>query len=98
PEQSSSIKLRVSADVVVRVRMQLGSVAIVPDFFGVILRLEIHRGGAPVVLLARNIVAALQNKNLLPRRCELRRERSAARPRADYDDVVMAHDSSPSLI
>ena len=41
PEQRRSIKFRVAAHVVVRVRMQRLAVLVVPHLFGVVLRLDV---------------------------------------------------------
>src|ERR1051326_6970092 len=41
PEQSRAVKFRVSADVIVSVRMKVLAVAVFPYFFGVIFRLQV---------------------------------------------------------
>src|SRR5581483_6159642 len=95
PKQRGAVKLGISADIVIRMRMKLASVAIVPNLFGVVFRLEIHRRGAPVIFLAGNVVASLEDENLFSGRGELRGESPASGARADDDHVVMAHESSP---
>ena len=65
-EQSGAVEFRVSADVVVGVRMERLAVLVVPHFFGVIFRLDVDGARAPVVLLAPDVVAPLEQENPLP--------------------------------
>jgi hypothetical protein len=64
-EQSGSIKLGVAANVVIRVRMELSTLPVAPDFLGLILAFGIDSLGIPVVLLTLDVVAALQQQNAL---------------------------------
>src|SRR6185369_602015 len=79
PKQSRAVKLRVAPDEVVRVRMKFLTITIAPCLFGVVLRLEIYSARAPVVLLTRNVIATLEEKNLLARGRELVNQRASAR-------------------
>ena len=62
PEQRRAVEFCVTADVVVCVRMKRFPV---PGFFRVIFCLEIDSLRAPVVLLARHIVAAFEQQDFL---------------------------------
>jgi hypothetical protein len=66
------------------------AVTVVPDFFRLVFALNVYGARAPVVLLARHIVAALQQENPLAGRRQLAGESPAAGPGADDDHVVMA--------
>src|SRR6266545_2981218 len=68
PEQGSAEKLRVAADVVVCVRVQLFAVPVTPHFLGLVLAFGIDLAWIPVVLLARHIVAAFKQQNAFTRR------------------------------
>src|SRR5712692_5147492 len=94
PEQRCAIELRVSAYVVVRVRMQRLAIAVAPLFTRVVLRVLDDGARAPVVLLPRYKTAAFENQDPLACGCELIGERAAARACAD-DDYVIVHDQSP---
>ncbi len=61
PEESSAVELGIAADVVVRMRMKFFAVAVPPSLFRLILALQVDSLAAPVVFLAWNIAAALQN-------------------------------------
>ena len=56
---------------------------------GVVLRLDVDRARVPVVLLARDVVAALENQDALARGRQAIGQRSAAGAGADDDDVVV---------
>ena len=88
-EQGRAEKLRVTADVVVGVRVQLFAVPVPPHFRGLVLALGIDRAGIPVVLLARHIVTAFEQENAFARRRQPVRERATARAGADNNDVVV---------
>ena len=88
-KQRRAEKLRVAADIVVRMRMQLVAVSVVPLFFGLVSALEVHGARIPVVLFARHVTAALEDQYFLSRRRQLVGERAAAGAAADNDDVVM---------
>src|SRR3974390_1143987 len=89
PEQSSSIELGVSADVIIGVRMEFLAISVAPDFLGLILAFGIDRFGIPVVRLTRDVVAAFQQQNALSGWRQFVGQRAAARARADDDNVVV---------
>src|SRR5262249_18352402 len=76
-------------DAVVGVRMEFLALAIMPDFFGLVLPLDIHGASAPIVFFARDVVAALQEENSLAGRRQLPGECPAASARTDDDHVIM---------
>src|SRR5437879_7356170 len=93
-EQCRAIKFGVAANVVVCVGMKRFAVFVLPRLFGVVLRLQIDRAGAPVVFLARHIVAAFQQEDPLSRRGQMIRQGAASGSRPDDDYVklgVVAH-------
>src|SRR6516162_9431331 len=88
-KQCGSIKLRVAANVIVRVRMERLALGIVPMLLGLILTFEVHQLRIPIGFLARNEVAALENEDLLPRRSQAMCQRSPAGTASNNDDVIM---------
>src|SRR6266571_7834917 len=88
-EQCRTVELRVAADKIVRVRMQLFAINVAPRFFRVVLAFEVNGARAPVVLLARHVIAAFEQKDLLTGGREFVSERDATRARADNDYVVL---------
>src|SRR3954452_7834650 len=91
PEQRGSVELGVAADVVVRVRVQRPSVAVLPLLLRMVFRVDVDRARAPVVLLAAHVVAALHDQDFLPGRREVVGQGAAAGAAADDDHVVMRH-------
>ena len=89
PEERCTIEFRVAADVVVRVRVKRLALFVVPHLFGVVARIDVDRARVPVLLLARNVTAPLENQDALPGRRKLVRERPAAGAGSDDDDVVV---------
>src|SRR6266545_3057583 len=77
------------ANEIVRMRVQLFPVNIAPGFFGVVLSIEVDGARAPIVLLARDVIAPFKQKNLLTGGRELVSQRAAARACADNDYVVV---------
>src|SRR5437016_180970 len=94
-EERGAVELGIAADPVVRVGMERLAVAVAPRLLRLILPLEVDRPRAPVVRLARHVLAALEEQDLLPRRGQRPRERAAAGAGADDRDVVTLH--RPSL-
>src|SRR5437016_3586076 len=81
-------ELGIAANVVVRVREKFGAVLVEPPLSGSIPELLPHRLRAPVLLLLRDEIAALENEDT---RCRVRQgvgSRPSARAAADDDDVV----------
>src|SRR5262245_46063376 len=94
-EERGAVELGVTSDPVVRVGMERLAVAVAPRLLRLILALEVDGARAPVVLLARHVVAALEEQDLLARRGQRPRQRAAAGAGADDRDVVALH--RPSL-
>src|ERR1051325_2769344 len=88
-KESSAVKLRIPTDEVVGVRVQFLAIAIAPCLFGIVFPFEVYGARAPVILLTRNVIAPLEEKNLFARRRECISQRAAARARADDDYVVV---------
>src|SRR5258705_4407170 len=59
-KQRRAIKFRIAAHEIIRMRVQLFAVNVAPGFFSVVLSVEVNRAGAPVVFLARHIVATFE--------------------------------------
>src|SRR2546428_13844381 len=89
-QEGRAIEFRVAADEVVRPGVELLAVPVVPGFLDVVLSLDHDGPGVPVVLLARRVVAALQEEDLFSRRRQPEGERSASRAGADDDNVVVS--------
>src|SRR5258705_12149466 len=89
PKQRRAVELRVAADIVVGVRVERLTRAVAPDFPWGILGVDVDGLGAPVVLLPRHVVPALEEQDPLAGRREPMAQRSAARSGADDDDVVV---------
>src|SRR6185369_11495853 len=100
-KECGAVKLRVTPDEIIRVRMKFLAFAVAPRFFRVVFAFEVYGARAPVVLFTRNVIAALEEKNLLARGRETVSQRAAARARADDDYVVVivaAHDDAPTEV
>src|SRR6266849_5122818 len=80
--------------------MKLLAVLVEPDLPGVVLGVDIHGLRAPVVLLARDVVAALQDEDPLSGGRQMMCQRSSAGSGADDDHIVVAvvHVRSPHLL
>ena len=88
-EQRGAVEFRVAADVIICVWMEGFAVLVVPGFFRVVLRVEIYSPRAPVIFLARHIVAALEQQDFLAGWRELVSQSAAARAGSDNDYVVV---------
>src|SRR5436305_14318366 len=88
-EESRAVKLCVAADIIVRVRVQHFATRVTPTLFSVVAAFDVDEARVPVLLLARDVIAALTDQDALAGRGERVGERAAASSRADDDDVVM---------
>src|SRR5437773_1892562 len=88
-EESCAVKLGVSTDIIISVRMKRLAVAIEPLLPSVVLGLHVDGERAPVVRLARDVIAALQHENSHSRRRQAMQQCSASRAAADDDHVVV---------
>ena len=90
-----AVELRRAADAVVHLRLERVAVVVVPGVGRDVAAVDEDVGGRPVLRLARQPVAALEQEDALARRGQAVHERSAARTAADHDDVVVAHRDTP---
>src|SRR6185369_12013997 len=97
-KQSRAVEFSIAAYIVICVWVKLPAVLVAPLFFRLILAFEVDSFRAPVVLLSRHIVAALEDKNALARWSQLVGKRSAACARPDnyHVEVVCVCHSFPS--
>jgi hypothetical protein len=89
PEERGAIELGVAADPLVGVRVQLLAGLVAPLLRGLVLPLDVDGASAPVVQLARHVVAALEHQDALAGSGQAVRERAAAGTGPDDDDVVV---------
>jgi hypothetical protein len=89
PEERGPVELGVATHVVVGVRVERLTVAVAPGLLGLVAPLEVHRPRAPVGLLARHVVAALEDQDALAPPRQGVEQRAAPRPGADDRDVVV---------
>src|SRR5215510_8342830 len=88
PIQRRAVHLGRAADGVVDARLERLAVLVVPRFFRDIAVVDEHGLRVPVLLFAREPVAALEDEDSLARRRELPRERPATGTTADDDHVI----------
>src|SRR5207249_7047025 len=88
PDERRAVELRVPADVVVGAGVELPAVPVAPGLLDVVAALGDDRVRVPVLLLARDVVAPLEEQDALAGRREAISEGPAPRARADDDDVV----------
>ena len=86
-----AVELGRPAHEVVDLGLERLAVAVVPHVLGDVAVVDEHVLGEPVLGLARQPVAALQEQDALPRRCEVARQRAAAGAGSDDDHVVRVH-------
>ena len=97
PVERGAVELGGAADVVVDLRLERLAVGVVPGVLGDVLAVDEHRLGVPVVHLPRQVVAPLQQQDLLAGRGEGVGQRAAAGAAADDDDVVVVGHVSSSV-
>src|SRR5438552_18614203 len=83
------LELGVPADVVVGAGMELLAVLVAPRFLDVVATVDDDAVRIPVLALARHVVAALEDQDLLPGRRQSVRERAATRSGPDDDHVIL---------
>src|SRR6185312_9419130 len=89
PEEDGSVELRIAADEVLLMWLEGLSVLVVPDLVRQVAVLQEDLSAVPVLRLARQVAATLQQQDALARWCQLVRKRPAARTGTDDDDVVV---------
>jgi hypothetical protein len=97
PEEDGAVHLRLATDVVVLAGMERLPVLVVPGLVRLVLVLDEDGVRVPVVRLAGQVVAALEEEDALPRRRQSVRERSPSRAGADDDDVVVIVHAVPPV-
>ena len=92
PVQGGAVELGRAADAVVHLRLERLVVAVVPAVGRDVAVVDEDVVRLPVLRLARQPVAALEQQHAQPGRGEMARERAAAGAGADDDHVVVAHE------
>jgi hypothetical protein len=93
-KEGSPVDLGVAADDVLAVRAERDAVLVIPALGGDVSLAAEHLLGIPVLGLAREIAAALEQQDLLAGWRKPMRERAAAGAGADDDHVVVVHGAS----
>ena len=88
-DEGRTVDLRIAADIVMHGRVEGLAGAVAPHLLDAIASLAEDRLDAPVVDLALQVLAALEDQDTLAGRCQLLRERTPAGPAADHDHVVV---------
>src|SRR5262249_48754716 len=88
-EQRRAVELRVAAHVIVLLGRELLVLPVAPFLVRRVLPAQEGRGRIPVVSLAREVAAPLEQQDALAGRGQLPRQRAPARARPDDDDVVV---------
>src|SRR2546428_3527011 len=88
PDERRPVELRVPADVVVGAGVELAAVLVAPGLLDVVAALGDDRVRVPVLLLAWDVIAPLEEEDALAGRREAVGEGPAPRARADDDHVV----------
>src|SRR5499426_235701 len=96
PVERRAIHLGGPSDKIVETGLERLPHLVVPGFLGNVAVLDEHLFYVPVLLLTLQPVAAFEQEDALARRRQVTRQRAAARPAANDNDVVMcAHGSLP---
>src|SRR5437667_8811976 len=98
-EQCRAVKLGVSANVVVGVRMQVLAVLVEPGLLSVVMAFHVHELRVPVRLFARDEVAAFEDEDSFAGRRQMISQGAATGPGSDDDYVIVIfiHDANPPL-
>ena len=94
--ERGAVELRRAADAVVHLWLEGLAVAVVPRVLGHVAVVHEDVPREPVLRLAREPVAPLEQEDALPGRGEVPGERPAAGASADHDHVVVTHQLSSS--
>ena len=89
PEQDRAVELRVPADEILLVGFERNAVLVIPALAGQVALLVEDLVAVPVLGLAREIAAALEQQDPLAGGGQAPGERAAPGAAADDDDVVM---------
>jgi hypothetical protein len=88
-EQDRTVELRVAADEVLLVGLEGAAVLVVPELAGKVAVVDKDLTAIPVLWLARQVAATLQQQDPLARRRQLVRQRATAGAGTNDDDVVV---------
>ena len=88
PKQDGTIELGVTADAVMDAWMELAAVPIKPCLLRLVSVVDEDRSARPILALARQISASLQQQYALAGRRQFMRQRTAACAGPDDDHVV----------
>ena len=88
PEQRGAVELGIAADPVMQPRLETVAAGRLPGLVGLVAGAAKYLRGVPVLALARQVLAALDQQNALAGLRQPPRRGPAARPGADDDDVV----------
>ncbi len=95
-QQRSAVHFGIAADEVMQCRTERVAPRVGPALVRLVCGIDEYRLRAPVLLATLEILSALEDQDPLAGRGEALSERSAARPAADHDHVVMVrHETSP---
>src|SRR5512132_3362577 len=86
-EQSRAVELCIPTNVVVDLGRELVAVLVVPELGCPVFPADEYRGGIPVVALARQVVAAFKDQDLLAGGRKPVSEGPSTRTRADNDHI-----------
>ena len=92
-----AIELRGAADEVVDLRLERRAGAVLPRIGRDVAVLDEDLAGGPVLRLARQPIASLEQQDALAGRREVRGQCPTARAGADDDDVVVLHQEISSI-
>src|SRR6516225_2936845 len=94
PIESGAVELRGAADVVVHLWLEGLAARVIPGVRRYVAVLDENVRRVPILRLAREPIAALEQEDALARGSQVAREGAAARAGADDDDVEVAHEIS----
>jgi hypothetical protein len=93
--EGGAVELRRPADEVVDLRLERLPLRVVPRVVGDVAVVDEHVLREPVLRLARQPAASLEQEDLLARGREVPGKRAAARTRPDDDHVIFGHFNPP---
>jgi hypothetical protein len=79
-EEGGAVEFGIAPHIIVRVRVELFAVRVMPLLFSLIPAFEVYDARRPVLFLARDVASALDNQYAFARRGEFVSKRAAAGP------------------
>src|SRR6185437_13423269 len=89
PKERRAVDLGVTANVVVKRGAEGVAGGVRPNLASLVGAVDENGLRAPVLLTARQVIAALQDQDALARRGQTVGQRGATRPAADHDEVMV---------